>query len=278
MKKIKKIRPLDIIVNIPVVLFSITCIFPVFWLFYSSLKTEKEFSLDQIALPKSPQFDNFTKALEQANFDTYIWNSVLTSLITLVAVLVLSFTLGYFLTRYRFRGRSLIYTMLMAGMMIPVYGLIVPVFMQEKTLGILNTRASLLPIYTAIELPFAVMLINSYLGGISIELEEAAEVDGASMLQTMYQIMFPVCKPVMTTIGILTFMHAWNEFPFTRVLIVKEELKTIPVGLTYFTSQYTTNYTLLLAALTLSTLPLLLLYLFSFRNIMKGMMAGAVKG
>ena len=102
--------------------------------------------------------------------------------------------------------------MLMAGMMIPVYGLIVPVFMQEKALGI------------------------------------------------------------------LTFMHAWNEFPFTRVLIVKEELKTIPVGLTYFTSQYTTNYTLLLAALTLSTLPLLLLYLFSFRNIMKGMMAGAVKG
>ena len=89
---------------------------------------------------------------------------------------------------------------------------------------------------------------------------------------------FPVCKPVMTTIGILTFMHVWNEFPFTRVLIVREELKTFPLGLTFFTSQYTTNYTLLLAALTLSTLPLLVLYLFCYKNIMKGMMAGAVKG
>lgn len=172
----------------------------------------------------------------------------------------------------------MIYGILMAGMMIPVYGLIVPVFIQEKALGILNTRASLLPIYTAIELPFAVMLINSYLGGISIELEEAAEVDGATLLQTIYQIMFPVCMPVMTTVGILTFMHTWNEFPFTRVLIIREELKTIPVGLTYFTSQYTTNYTLLLAALTLSTLPLLLLYLVCYKNIMKGIMTGAVKG
>ena len=276
--KIRKFRPANLIVNILVMLFSVSCIFPVFWLFYSSLKTETEFSLDQIALPSAPQFDNFVKALRQANFDTYIWNSVFNSLITLVAVLILSFMLGYCLTRYRFKGRSLIYTVLMAGMMIPVYGLIIPVFMQEKMLGILNSRFSLLPICTAIELPFAVMLINSYLRGISTELEEAAEVDGASMLQTMYLIMFPVCKPVMTTIGILTFMHVWNEFPFTRVLIVKEELKTIPLGLTYFTSQYTTNYTLLLAALTLSTLPLLVLYLFCYQNIMKGMMAGAVKG
>lgn len=275
--KAPKHRLLSLVINIPVILFSISCIFPVFWLFYSSLKTENEFSLNQIALPGSLQFDNFSKALKQANFGTYIWNSLFNSFITLAAVLVLSFSLGYVLTRYRFRGRSLIYTILMAGMMIPVYGLIVPVFMQEKALGILNSRLSLLPVYTAIELPFAVMLISSYLGGISTELEEAAQVDGASMLQTMYRIMFPVCKPVMTTIGILTFMHAWNEFPFTRVLIVKEELKTIPVGLTYFTSQYTTNYTLLLAALTLSTIPLLILYLFCYKNIMKGMMAGAIK-
>ena len=87
-----------------------------------------------------------------------------------------------------------------------------------------------------------------------------------------------MCKPVITTIIILTFMHSWNEFPFARVLILKENLKTIPIGLTYFTSQYTTNYTLLLAALSLATLPLIILYLFCYRNIMKGMMAGAVKG
>lgn len=207
-----------------------------------------------------------------------IWNSLFNSIVTLVAVLFLSFTLGYLLSHYRFRGHRLIYTTLMAGMMIPVYGLIVPIFMQEKMLGILNFRWSLIPVYTAVEMPLAVLLIRSYLNGISIKLEEAAETDGAPLLQTMYHIMFPVCRPVMTTIAILTFMHTWNEFPFARVLILKDALKTIPIGLTYFTSQYTTDYTLLFAALAMVTLPLLILYLFCYRNVMKGMMAGAVKG
>ena len=214
----------------------------------------------------------------QAEFGTFIWNSLFNSLVTLAAVLLFSFTMGYLLSRYRFPGSKVIYGMLVMGMMIPVYGLIVPVFMQEKLLGILNTRLSLIPVYTAVELPLAVLIIDSYLKGIGIELEEAAEVDGASLLQIMYRIMLPVCKPVMVTIAILTFMHAWNEFPFARVLLIRDGLKTIPIGLTYFTSQYTTDYTLLLAALALATLPLLALYLFSFKSIMQGMMAGAVKG
>lgn len=276
--KRKKIRVMDLVVNIPVLLLSLSGVFPVIWLFYSSLKTNAEFSLNQIALPHVPHFDNYLKALRQADFGSFIWNSLFNSIVTLAAVLIFSFTLGYLLSRYRFPGSKVIYAMLVMGMMIPVYGLVVPVFMQEKMVGILNTRLSLIPVYTAIELPMAVLIINSYLRGISIELEEAAQVDGASLLQIMYRIMFPVCKPVMVTIAILTFMHAWNEFPFARVLIIRDDLKTIPIGLTYFTSQYTTDYTLLLAALALATLPLVVLYLFSYKNIMQGMMAGAVKG
>lgn len=114
--------------------------------------------------------------------------------------------------------------------------------------------------------------------GISIDMEEAAAIDGAGLLKTMFVIMMPLCKPILSTVVILTFMHVWNEFAFAQVLISKETLKTIPIGLTYFTSQYMTSYTLLLAALAMATLPVLVIYLFFYNKIMEGMMAGAVKG
>lgn len=237
-----------------------------------------EFNIDPVSLPSKIHLDNFITAFKKAKFGTFTFNSAFNSLISLLLVLVISFTLGYLLSRYRFRGRNLIYGALMAAMMIPIYALIVPVFIQEKKIGLLNTNFSLIPIYVAMELPTAVFLIDGYLKGVSIDLEDAASIDGASLPKTMFTIIFPICKPILSTIVILTFMHVWNEFAFAQVLISKEDLKTIPIGLTYFTSQYSTSYTLLLSALAMATLPVLILYLFFYNKIMQGMMAGAIKG
>lgn len=145
-------------------------------------------------------------------------------------------------------------------------------------MGILNTRVSLIPIYIAMELPTSVFLIDGYLKGISVDLEDAASIDGAGVLRTMFTIMMPICRPIMSTVVILTFMHVWNEFAFAQVLLTDEAIKTIPIGLTYFTSQYTTSYTLLLASLFMATIPVLLIYLFFNKQVMEGMMAGAIKG
>lgn len=265
-------------VNVPIMIFSLSCIFPVIWLMYSSLKTDAEFTISPVALPIHPQFGNYITAFRKANFGTFTFNSAFNSIISLFLVLFVSFILGYLLSRYHFRGRGLIYGILMATMMIPVYALIVPVFIQEKQIGILNTRWSLVPVYVAMEIPMDVFLIDSYLKGISIDLEDAASIDGATLPQIMFKIMMPICRPILSTIVILTFMHVWNEFAFAQVLISREELKTIPIGLTYFTSQYTTSYTLLLAGLTMATLPVLVIYLIFYNKIMEGMMAGAIKG
>ena len=242
MKKWKR-WGVNLLVNIPIMLLSLTCIFPVVWLLYSSLKTDVEFARSPISLPAVPNFGNYVTAFQRASFGTFTFNSVFNSIISLVLVLVISFTLGYLLSRYRFRGRNLIYGVLMAAMMVPIYALIVPLFIQEKKIGILNSRWSLIPVYVAMELPMSVFLIDSYMQGISIDMEEAAAIDGAGLL-----------------------------------LISQESLKTIPIGLTYFTSQYMTSYTLLLAALAMATLPVLVTYLFFYNKIMEGMMAGAVKG
>ena len=265
-------------VNVPILFLSLTCIFPVVWLLYSSVKTDAEFNISPVNLPGKIHLDNYVKAFSRANFGTFAFNSLFNSIISLLLVLVISFILGYLVSRYRFRGRNIVYGVLMAAMMVPIYALIVPIFIQEKKLGLLNNYFSLIPIYVAMELPTSVFLIDSYIKGISVDLEDAASIDGASLPRTMFTIIMPICRPILSTVVILTFMHVWNEFPFAQVLISKEELKTIPLGLTYFTSQYSTSYTLLLAALAMATIPVLIIYLFFYNKIMEGMMAGAVKG
>lgn len=277
MNKIKRYAA-NFIVNVPIMILSLTCIFPVVWLLYSSVKTDVEFNRSPVSLPSKIHLDNYIEAFNKASFGTFTFNSLFNSVISLLLVLIISFVMGYLLSRYRFKGRNLIYGALMAAMMIPIYALLVPIFIQEKQLGILYTRFSLLPIYVAVELPTAVFLIDSYIRGISVDMEDAASIDGASLPRIMFTIIMPICKPILSTIVILTFMHVWNEFAFAQVLISKEALKTIPIGLTYFTTQYSTSYTLLLAALAMATIPVLVIYLFFYNKIMEGMMAGAIKG
>lgn len=259
-------------------ILSLTCIYPVIWLLYSSVKTNQEFALSTVALPKSINMGNYIKAFVTAKFHIFIINSVFTSFCTLIIVLLASYTMGYLLSRYRFRGRNLVYIALLAGVMIPIHALMVPLFIQYKNFGFLDNRFSLVLPYVSIELPTAVFLLESYIKGISTEMEDAASIDGANMLQTMYGIIMPICKPILSTVVILTFMFAWNEFPFAQILVSDQKYKTIPVGLTYFTTQYTTDYTLLIAALCMATIPVLVIYLLFYNKVMEGMMAGAIKG
>lgn len=267
-----------LLINIPIMILSLTCIYPVIWLLYSSVKTNQEFALSTVALPKSINMGNYIKAFVTAKFHIFIINSVFTSFCTLIIVLLASYTMGYLLSRYRFRGRNLVYIALLAGVMIPIHALMVPLFIQYKNFGFLDNRFSLVLPYVSIELPTAVFLLESYIKGISTEMEDAASIDGANMLQTMYGIIMPICKPILSTVVILTFMFAWNEFPFAQILVSDQKYKTIPVGLTYFTTQYTTDYTLLIAALCMATIPVLVIYLLFYNKVMEGMMAGAIKG
>ena len=277
-KKKAKNAGWNLLVNIPIMFLSLSCIYPVIWLIYSSLKTDQEFAVNPMSLPLHPMFSNYVEAFKKAHFGTFLFNTAYNSIVSLILVLFISFIMGYLLSRYRFKGRGIIFGLLLASMMIPIYALIVPIFIQEKKIGILNTRVSLIPVYVMMELPTSVFLIDGYLKGLSTELEDAAAIDGANLWQAMWKVIFPICKPIISTVVILTFMHVWNEFAFAQVLISKEELKTIQIGLTYFTSQYMKSYTLLLSGLAMATFPVLVIYLFFYNQIMHGMMAGAVKG
>ena len=270
----------SVIMNVILIIFSLSCIFPIVWMAYSSLKEKRVFNADIMGLPKNPTLINYIKILSNKDYHLgqSMMNSVRTTVISIVLIIIFSFIVGYILARVHFKLNRILYVMFLMGMLIPIHSLLVPIYVVFQRCGINNRWFTLLLPYVSFGLPIGIFLVEGYVKTIPVSLEEAAAIDGAGLLKTMFIIMMPLCKPILSTVVILTFMHVWNEFAFAQVLISQESLKTIPIGLTYFTSQYMTSYTLLLAALAMATLPVLVIYLFFYNKIMEGMMAGAVKG
>ncbi len=276
--KIVNRRIVDFLVNAVMMIFSVFCIFPFIWMFYSSFKTEAEFAQNIISLPRSLQFSNYLKAINTGKLGYYAVNSFYNCIITVVIVVFIAFIAAYFLSRFSFRGRNLVYGLFMLGMLIPVHSLMIPIFMEFKALDFLDTRFTLLPVYIAFGLPMAIFLMESFIGGIPTELEEAATIDGSGMVRSMFSVIMPLCSPVIATVIILTFMGTWNEFPFALILVKADSLKTIPVGLRNFQGAYTAKYAQFMAGMIVALLPVIIVYAIFYKKIIVGMTAGSVKG
>ncbi|MCH1952202.1 carbohydrate ABC transporter permease [Enterocloster sp. OA13] len=264
--------------NLFVILISFTCVFPIIWLIYSTLKTSAEFDTNVIALPVNPTLDNYKKVLTVSSMPKYMLNSVMISVITVMLILVTSFVIGYFLARYDFRFRNLIYGGFLIGMLIPIHSLMVPIYIIFSKLHINDHRFTLVIPYLAFQMPIALYLMENYIHSIPREMEEAAAIDGASFDMRLFRIVLPMAKPVMTAAGIIAFFYCWNEFSFALILTTRETLRTLPLGLALFKGSYTTNYPMLMAAMAIAIAPALVTYMLFSKNIIKGMMSGAVKG
>jgi len=264
--------------NVFLIAYSVFCIFPIIWMILSSFKSSAEFNADIMAMPTSIKFSNYIDAFKTSNMGLYSLNSFFNALVSTVIVLFLAFIIGYFLARFSFTGKKFLTAFFMFGMLIPIHALLVPTFILFKKLNLFDQRFTLIIPYVAFGLPIAVFLFTSYIKGIPKELEEAAIIDGASFPKILFTIIFPVCRPIVLTIGILQFFSKWNEFPFALVLVNSEKYKTIPIGLRNFSGQYATNYPLLMAGLVLAIIPVILIYVIFNKKIIEGMTTGAVKG
>lgn len=271
-------RTFRLFINVALFVYSVSCVFPVVWMTYSSLKTSAEFNQNIISMPAKLNFTNYVDAFKASRMAVYSFNSVFNALVSTAIVLLLAFVIAYFLARFEFKGRKSLYLLFIFGMLVPIHSLLVPIFIQFKNFGLFNTRWTLIVPYVAFGLPFAVFLFESFIRGIPKEMEEAAIIDGASFSRTLFTIILPLCRPVMVTVGILQFFSNWNEFPFALVLLSDDKLKTIPIGLLNFSGQYSSNYPLLMSGLMLATIPLIALYIIFHGKIIEGMTAGSVKG
>lgn len=266
------------VANIFVAMISITCVFPIVWLLYSTLKTSAEFDTNVIALPANPTLDNFKKVLTISSMPKYMLNSVMISVITVALILVVSFIVGYFLARFDFPFRNLIYGGFLIGMLIPIHSLMVPIYVIFSKLHLDDHRFTLVLPYLAFQMPIALYLMENYVRSIPREMEEAAAIDGASFDMVLFKIVLPMAKPVLTAAGIIAFFYCWNEFSFALILTTREGLRTLPLGLALFKGSYTTNYPVLMAAMAIAIAPALITYMLFSKNIINGMMSGAVKG
>lgn len=266
------------ILNLIVFLFTLSTIFPLFWMGYTSLKTNQEFMLSIFSLPEKPDLVNYMNAFKIGDLGSALFSSTFNTVVSVPLIVLFSFIIGYFFSRFSFKGKPVLVSVLLLGMLVPVHSLLVPMFVQFNTLNMLDQRWTLLFPYVALNLPLTTFLFMSFVSGIPREIEEAAYIDGSSFDRTLFTVIFPICLPMTATATVLNVLHTWNEMPFALVLNRSSKLFTLPVWLTFFESQYSTDYTGKIAGLVITSLPTVALYLFFSNKIMTGMTAGAVKG
>jgi raffinose/stachyose/melibiose transport system permease protein len=274
----KRIGTSAISVNLLLAAISVTCVFPLVWLAYSSLKTENEFVLNMFSLPTTLQWNNYYLALIKSRVLYYFLNTIFNGVTSVIVIVFFSFCIGYFLARYDFKGKALVNTMLTLGLVVPVHSLLVPMYIQFKLLNLVDHRGALILPYLGVMLPLGAFLIESYIKTLPRELEEAAEIEGASLFTAIVRIIVPLSAPILVTVIIIGFNFAWNEFPFSLVLNASEKVRNIAVGIMNFASDWDTKWTLRIAACVISLFPVTILYVFFNKQIIKGMTEGSLKG
>ncbi|MCZ8515413.1 carbohydrate ABC transporter permease [Paenibacillus filicis] len=252
-------------------------LYPIFLMLTSSLKTNIQILKSPLSLPVSMSTAAYAKLLSQIPFGMYFWNSVLVSVVSVGLILLFAALASFYIARYPFRWNSTLFFFFLLGMMIPIKLGIVPLFLLMKQLALLNSLWSLISVYTAIGLPLAVLILTGFFRTLPKELEEAARIDGSSDLGVLWHVLLPLIRPALGTVMIMNFITAWNDFFFPLIFIQDDLKKTIPVGMLSLFGQYSTDLSMLFAGLTLSSLPMIVIFLLASKQFMDGMTAGAVK-
>lgn len=256
---------------------SILMLYPIVIVVLSGFKSTAEIYSTPFSLPSSFEPKNLVTIWEQTRFPRYLLNSLIVTVSSVTAILVVGTLAAYALARYRFRGNELIYLFFLSGLMVPLKLAIIPLFIQLTSLGLIDTQFGLILVYTAMGLPSAVFILTGFLRTLPFELEESARIDGASEGRIMWSIMLPLARPAMVIAGIHNAVPIWNDFFFPLVMVQTDRLKTLPQGLTIFMGEYNTEWGVLFAGLTLAALPITIVYMALSRQFIAGLTHGAVK-
>lgn len=274
------------LIYVILVLWALTTIYPILWVIMNSFKDKKHIMSDAFSLPVGDLFTlgNYTEAFDKVDILGAYRNSIIISGTVAVLVILMAGMASFALVRYRFRLNKTLYSLVIAAMMFPVFSTIIPVFRMEYGWGLAgsgNLWLSLLSVIlpqTAGNLAFAIVVLTGYMGGLPIELEEAAFMEGCSAYQIFYKVVMPLTKPSFATVGIFSFLWSYNDLFTQQFFLRNKEEWAITRLLLEISSKEGTNYGLMAAVVTLVVVPLLIVYICLQKYIIKGMTAGAVKG
>jgi raffinose/stachyose/melibiose transport system permease protein len=252
--------------------------YPFIYMVSTSFKSMEDFFMNPFSiLPESLDITQYLAVLDMG-LTKYYFNSIIVTVIAVALVVFIAALASYPLSRMKFRLSSLLFLLFISGMMIPVHATLIPIFIMSNTMDIYDTLLALLGPYIAFALPISIFIFIQFMKDIPMELEEAAKMDGANHWDIFLKVVFPNIIPAISTVIIYNFVHIWNEFIFALVLIQSPSKMTLPVGLQKFYGEFSVNVPGLMAALTLASLPLILIFILAQEKVVKGLSGGAVKG
>jgi raffinose/stachyose/melibiose transport system permease protein len=259
------------------VIATLQAIGPVIWILMGSVKSKPEFYVNPWGVPRAWLFKNYVDAFQVAHTGDYIGNSLIVVGLGLLFLMVASATTAYALARFEFKGRDTILTLILLTMMVPPDILTIPLFIVLRTLGLLGSFVGLAMIYAVGGFGMSVFLLRGYFMSVPRELEEAARIDGAKTLTILRHVILPLCLPGFLTVVVIQAMGMWNDLYLAFVFLRDPNSATVPVGLLNFFHRDSVDWPRLLAALTVLTLPVLVIYGMAQRRFVEGFIAGAVK-
>ena len=256
---------------------TVVSLLPLAWVWLSSLRTSAAITDDPIGLPWPPDFSAFARAWNEARFSDYLVNSVVVSGGAVLLVVATAFPAAYAFATLRLAGSTPVFILLLLGLMIPVWSIVIPLFFQLRDLGLLNTRTGAILVEGVLGLPFGVFILRAFFRELPRDLLDAARIDGAGNARIMWSIVRPLATPSLQALVVFEFMWSWNDLVVPLFFLQSDDVRTLPVGLTFFQGRFTTDTAVLFAGTTLASLPVIVAYLALNRHFIRGLTSGAIK-
>lgn len=277
LKKASNLKRYILIVILSVIAF--IQLFPLIWLIdFSLCKSNELFTSGILVWPEEIQWDNYYLAFRDGNFLHYLKNSLLINTLAVVLVIIISIMAAFACKRMIWKLKGVVSVLLVMGMMIPIHATLLPNYTIYDALGLTDTIWALLIPYIAFSLPQGYFLTSSFIESVPVELEEAALIDGCNIYRMVATIITPLMKSSISTVAIMTYLNNWNEFIMATTYLSSDTWKTLPFCILEFTGQYSSNYAVQFAVMTLSAAPAIIVYLLLNKHITKGVALGSVKG
>ena len=283
----KKVSPAKVCTYIVLTFWALTTLYPFVWVILNSFREKGLIRKDSFSIPMPGSgltMDNYAKAMDRFDFGNAYLNSLIVSIIVTIAVVIIAGLAAYGLVRFKFKLRGLCYSLIMAGMMFPVFSTIIPVFRMEAAWGIASSGSRWLSLLAVIlpqiagNLCFATIVLMGFIESVPIELEESAYVDGCNVFQVYFHIIIPAAKSSFATVAIFSFLWSYNDLFTQNFFLRVPREKTITLLLNEISSQAGVDYGLMAASVVLIVIPVLVVYVLLQKHIIKGLTAGAIKG
>ncbi len=260
--------------------YAVVNLYPIVWMLFYSFKDNAEmFVTNPFGFPKVFHWENYVKAWKTFNIPVYFMNSVKVTVITILITVTITTMFAYAVARMRFRGQETLRLVTLIGMFLPLQCIMIPLAVLVRDLHISNTLWAVIIPYVAFNIPFPVMVIYGYLRSLPYELEESACIDGATIWQCFIRVIVPNIKSAIATVVIFLFMGVWNEYNLALILLTRNNLKTLPLGIVFFQGEHTNDFGAMGATMVIASIPTIIIYIIFSNQVEKAMtVSGAVKG